>query len=228
MTSVYNGRWKIVATSLITLYTTPMNQNYVIAQVQALQKRHAVPLWKLGEALGSRGSQQAMIDKANRFLNGVQKSVTLTDIENLSAFFDKPKEFFLGTVQASAAPTMPFMGEATASSIHEAATTTAGTREVTSQHQHLGHNCIVLHNVTFGTLIAPGDEVILCRTCEPWAGDICMASKKSAVIAGKYAIQSGQAVLTDVAGESAPVSLASPEVKLAGVVTSLTRVFRRG
>lgn len=72
-----------------------MDKKLVIRKTKQLMKAKGVALWKLGEALGSRGGQQAKIDRANRLLRGEQRSISFDEVNKLARFFDKPESFFL-------------------------------------------------------------------------------------------------------------------------------------
>ncbi len=58
-------------------------------------KKRGVSLTKFGEMLGSRGCQQAKIDRANRFLKGEQKSISFDEMEKVAKFFERPTSYFL-------------------------------------------------------------------------------------------------------------------------------------
>lgn len=72
-----------------------MDKKLVIRKTKQLIKARGIALWKLGEALGSHGRQQAKIDRANRLLHGKQKSISFDEINRLARFFEKPEAFFL-------------------------------------------------------------------------------------------------------------------------------------
>jgi len=58
-------------------------------------KKRGVSLTKFGEVLGSRGCQQAKIDRANRFLKGEQKSISFDEMKKVAKFFERPTNYFL-------------------------------------------------------------------------------------------------------------------------------------
>jgi transcriptional regulator with XRE-family HTH domain len=72
-----------------------MDKKLVIKKVRSLLKAKGIRLTKFGEMLGSKGGQQAKIDRANRFIRGYQKSVSLDEIKKLAKFFNKPESYFL-------------------------------------------------------------------------------------------------------------------------------------
>ena len=71
-----------------------MDKKLVIKKVRNLLKEKGIQLTKFGEVLGSKGRQQAKIDRANRFIRGYQKSVSLDEIKKLAKFFEKPESYF--------------------------------------------------------------------------------------------------------------------------------------
>jgi transcriptional regulator with XRE-family HTH domain len=70
-------------------------------QVSLLMKQKGYKKTKLGEILGSYSDQKTKISKAERFLTGKQKSISLDEINLLSEFFGKPASFFLREVDGS-------------------------------------------------------------------------------------------------------------------------------
>ncbi len=78
-----------------------MNQtidpSHVITQVRHLMKKLDIPKVKLGEVLGKnvKDSIQTKYARANRFLKGQKKGISLEQINQLATFFEKPINFFL-------------------------------------------------------------------------------------------------------------------------------------
>ena len=72
-----------------------MQKQFVTKKVRELLHNRGISLTKFGEILGSRGCQQARIDRANRFLQGEQKSISFDEITRVAKFFDKPVSYFL-------------------------------------------------------------------------------------------------------------------------------------
>jgi len=71
-----------------------MKERAIIKKVRELMKEKRVSLTKLGTVLGSKGCQQARIDRANRFIHGYQKSVSMLEVQKLAKFFGKPQSYF--------------------------------------------------------------------------------------------------------------------------------------
>jgi transcriptional regulator with XRE-family HTH domain len=87
-----------LALSSISAYKEGMDKKQVIRKVRNLLKAKGIQLTKFGEVLGSKGGQQAKIDRANRFVHGYQKSISLDEIKKLAKFFDKPESYFFQSV----------------------------------------------------------------------------------------------------------------------------------
>jgi len=68
---------------------TRFDKKAIIANVQTLMSERGIFKIKLGEMLGIKktATSQAKAERANRFLNGKQKSVSVDEINMLSDFF---------------------------------------------------------------------------------------------------------------------------------------------
>jgi len=69
----------------------------IIERVQKMLKENKVSLMKLGEILAGRSdiSPQAKHQKATRFLDGVQQTIAVVEVERLANFFNQPVSYFL-------------------------------------------------------------------------------------------------------------------------------------
>lgn len=73
-----------------------INEHVVREKVQSLMKEMGVSKKKLGEILGSKGDHvNVRINRANRFLSGEKKKLTLQEINKISQFFGRPASWFL-------------------------------------------------------------------------------------------------------------------------------------
>lgn len=74
---------------------TYINEDIVRKKVQHLMKDMGVSKKKLGEVLGSQGDHvNVRINRANRFLSGEKKKITLQEINKIANFFGKPTTWF--------------------------------------------------------------------------------------------------------------------------------------
>lgn len=67
-------------------------------KVQTLVKQMAISKTKLGEILGGKTKREdprVQINRANRFLSGAKKTISLEEVNSLAVFFGKPIEWFL-------------------------------------------------------------------------------------------------------------------------------------
>ena len=71
-----------------------INEEVIRSKVSLLMKEMGISKKKLGEILGSRGDHvNVRINRANRFLSGKKKKITLQEINKIALFF---KNQFLG------------------------------------------------------------------------------------------------------------------------------------
>jgi transcriptional regulator with XRE-family HTH domain len=72
-----------------------INENVIREKVQRLMKEMGISKKKLGEILGSQGDHvNVRINRANRFLTGTKKKLTLGEINRIAKFFGKPVTWF--------------------------------------------------------------------------------------------------------------------------------------
>lgn len=72
-----------------------IDEGVVRQKVQRLMKDMGVSKKKLGEVLGSRGDHvNVRINRANRFLSGAKKKLTLQEVNKISTFFGKSPNWF--------------------------------------------------------------------------------------------------------------------------------------
>jgi len=64
-------------------------------KVKRLMKAMGVSKKKLGEVLGSKGDHvNVRINRANRFVSGAKKKLTIQEVNKISEFFGKPTTWF--------------------------------------------------------------------------------------------------------------------------------------
>lgn len=77
-----------------------INEEVIRSKVSLLMKEMGISKKKLGEILGSRGDHvNVRINRANRFLSGKKKKITLQEINKIALFFQKPVSWFLSPDQ---------------------------------------------------------------------------------------------------------------------------------
>ena len=65
-------------------------------RVLSLLKEKGISKTKLGEVLGTtKQDARIKIARANRFLTGAKKNISIKDINKLAEFFERPSEYFL-------------------------------------------------------------------------------------------------------------------------------------
>lgn len=84
--------------------------HHIIARVIELMDAKGMRKIKLGEVLGIRvdATSQAKAERANRFLTGRQKSVSIDEIKQIADFFEKPLAYFLERDATLAQPVKPY------------------------------------------------------------------------------------------------------------------------
>lgn len=77
-----------------------INEEVIRSKVSLLMKEMGISKKKLGEILGSRGDHvNVRINRANRFLSGKKKKITLQEINKIATFFQKTVSWFLSPDQ---------------------------------------------------------------------------------------------------------------------------------
>jgi transcriptional regulator with XRE-family HTH domain len=72
-----------------------INEKVIREKVMRLMKDMGVSKKKLGEVLGSKGDHvNVRINRANRFLTGDKKKLTIQEINSIADFFGKPATWF--------------------------------------------------------------------------------------------------------------------------------------
>lgn len=73
-----------------------IDTNFVRKKVETLMKKRGILKGKLGEVLGSKGDHaNVRINRANRFLYGDKKKITVQEVNALAEFFERPVSWFL-------------------------------------------------------------------------------------------------------------------------------------
>lgn len=77
---------------------TAMAREKIVQLVEAME----IPKFKLGELLGGKGdAQNVKINRANRFLRGETKRLTLEQVERIAEYFHLPVQYFFGQYEIS-------------------------------------------------------------------------------------------------------------------------------
>lgn len=72
-----------------------INEQVIREKIMRLMKDMGVSKKKLGEVLGSKGDHvNVRINRANRFLTGDKKKLTIQEINSIADFFGKPATWF--------------------------------------------------------------------------------------------------------------------------------------
>jgi len=72
-----------------------INEQVIRGKVMRLMKDMGVSKKKLGEVLGSKGDHvNVRINRANRFLTGDKKKLTIQEVNHIANFFGKPATWF--------------------------------------------------------------------------------------------------------------------------------------
>ncbi len=72
-----------------------INEKVIREKVMQLMKEMGVSKKKLGEVLGSQGDHvNVRINRANRFLAGEKKKLTIGEVNRVARFFGKPATWF--------------------------------------------------------------------------------------------------------------------------------------
>lgn len=84
--------------------------HHIIARVTELMDAKGMRKIKLGEVLGIRidATSQAKAERANRFLTGRQKSISIDELKKIADFFEKPLAYFLEPATTLAQPVKPY------------------------------------------------------------------------------------------------------------------------